>query len=54
MSFAFHLKYFVFPRRCRENSKMRHHFFQYMVEDRTESSMSYYEFLQFLQQKVKG
>lgn len=38
----------------REDSKMRQHFFKYMVEDRTESSMSYYEFLQFLQQKVKG
>lgn len=38
----------------REDSKMRHLFFKYMVEDRTESSTSYYEFLQFLQQKVKG
>ena len=39
---------------CREDSKMRQRFFQHMVEDRTESSMSYYEFLQFVQQKVKG
>ncbi|KAL8561632.1 hypothetical protein ACOMHN_001364 [Nucella lapillus] len=38
----------------REDSKQRHRFYQYMVEDRSESSMSYYEFLQFLQQKVKG
>ncbi|KAL8573166.1 hypothetical protein ACOMHN_036151 [Nucella lapillus] len=38
----------------REDSKARHLFFQYMVEDRTENSKSYYEFLQFIQQKVKG
>ncbi|XP_070186969.1 protein transport protein Sec24A-like isoform X2 [Littorina saxatilis] len=38
----------------REDSKLRNRFFQYMVEDRTESSMSYYEFLQFVQQKIKG
>ncbi|XP_076459524.1 protein transport protein Sec24A-like isoform X2 [Babylonia areolata] len=38
----------------RDDTKQRNHFFQYMVEDRTESSMSYYEFLQFLKQKVKG
>ncbi|RUS79855.1 hypothetical protein EGW08_012381 [Elysia chlorotica] len=38
----------------RDDSKHRHLFFQHMVEDRTESSMSYYEFLQFLQGKTKG
>lgn len=38
----------------REDSKLRMEFFQYMVEDRTESSMSYYEFLQHLQKQVKS
>ncbi|XP_076437651.1 protein transport protein Sec24A-like isoform X2 [Babylonia areolata] len=38
----------------REDSKLRHLFFQHMVEDRAENSKSYYEFLQFVQQKVKG
>lgn len=32
---------------------MRHLFFHLMVEDRTENSTSYYEFLQFLVQKIK-
>lgn len=38
----------------REDSKLRMEFFQYMVDDRTESSMSYYEFLQHLQKQVKS
>ncbi|KAK3738631.1 hypothetical protein RRG08_006729 [Elysia crispata] len=38
----------------RDDSKHRHLFFQHMLEDRTENSMSYYEFLQFLQGKAKG
>lgn len=38
----------------RDDSKHRHLFFQHMVEDRSENSMSYYEFLQFLQGKAKG
>ncbi|XP_059177273.1 protein transport protein Sec24A-like isoform X2 [Physella acuta] len=38
----------------RDDSKNRHLFFQHMLEDRTENSMSYYEFLQFLQGKAKG
>ncbi|ESO87063.1 hypothetical protein LOTGIDRAFT_210457 [Lottia gigantea] len=37
----------------RDDSKARHLFYQHMVEDRTESSMSYYEFLQYLQQQIK-
>ncbi|XP_013073220.2 protein transport protein Sec24A-like isoform X1 [Biomphalaria glabrata] len=38
----------------RDDSKNRQLFFQHMLEDRTENSMSYYEFLQFLQGKTKG
>ncbi|XP_048248104.1 protein transport protein Sec24A-like isoform X3 [Haliotis rufescens] len=38
----------------REDSKNRQLFFQHMVEDKTESSMSYYEFLQYLQQRTKS
>lgn len=38
----------------REDSKYRMAFFQHMVEDRTESSMSYYEFLQHLQKQIKS
>ncbi|XP_050390937.1 protein transport protein Sec24A isoform X2 [Patella vulgata] len=37
----------------RDDSKCRHVFYQHMIEDRTESSMSYYEFLQYLQQQIK-
>ncbi|CAL1535614.1 unnamed protein product [Lymnaea stagnalis] len=37
----------------RDDSKNRHLFFQHMLEDRSENSMSYYEFLQFLQGKAK-
>ncbi|XP_041363025.1 protein transport protein Sec24A-like isoform X2 [Gigantopelta aegis] len=38
----------------REDSKMRYLFFEHMTEDRSESSMSYYEFLQYLQQRSKS
>ncbi|KAK3091418.1 hypothetical protein FSP39_019750 [Pinctada imbricata] len=38
----------------REDSKFRVTFFQHMVEDRTEASMSYYEFLQHIQKQVKS
>ncbi|CAG5122017.1 unnamed protein product [Candidula unifasciata] len=37
----------------RDDSKHRQLFFQHMLEDRAENSMSYYEFLQFLQGKTK-
>ncbi|XP_075734990.1 protein transport protein Sec24AB isoform X4 [Rhipicephalus microplus] len=36
----------------REDSKDRHLFVQYMVDDRTESALSYYEFLQHLKQQL--
>ncbi|KAL3215770.1 hypothetical protein MRX96_051278 [Rhipicephalus microplus] len=35
-----------------EDSKDRHLFVQYMVDDRTESALSYYEFLQHLKQQL--
>ncbi|KAK3591332.1 hypothetical protein CHS0354_028438 [Potamilus streckersoni] len=38
----------------REDGKHRLKFFEYMVEDRTESSMSYFEFLQHLQKQMKS
>jgi protein transport protein SEC24 len=38
----------------RDDSKNRLLFFQHMLEDKTENSMSYFEFLQFLQGKAKG
>ncbi|XP_064595688.1 protein transport protein Sec24A-like isoform X2 [Liolophura sinensis] len=38
----------------RDDSKERGLFFQHMVEDRSESTMSYYEFLQYLQKQLKG
>ncbi|XP_071952334.1 protein transport protein Sec24A-like isoform X2 [Antedon mediterranea] len=38
----------------RENSPKRILFLQHLVEDRTESSMSYYEYLQHLQKEVKS
>ena len=38
----------------REDSKARTEFFQFFVEDRTESTMSYYEFVQHLQKQVKS
>lgn len=38
----------------REDGKYRMQFFQHFVEDRTESSMSYYEFLQHIQKQVKS
>lgn len=37
----------------RDDSRIRHVFLQYMFDDRSESSFSYYEFLQHLQQKLK-
>lgn len=37
----------------REDGKLRMQFFHHFVEDRTESSHSYHEFLQQLQQQVK-
>jgi len=37
----------------REDSRARTLFLQRMVEDRTESTMSYYEFLQHLQKEIK-
>lgn len=37
----------------RDDSRIRHVFLQYMFDDRSESSFSYYEFLQHLQQKIK-
>ncbi|XP_075734980.1 protein transport protein Sec24A-like [Rhipicephalus microplus] len=36
----------------REDSKDRHLFVQYMVDDRTESALSYYKFLQHLKQQL--
>lgn len=36
----------------REDSKDRHLFVQHMVDDRTESALSYYEFLQHLKQQL--
>jgi protein transport protein SEC24 len=38
----------------REDSRLRNTFLQHMVEDRTESTMSYYEFLQHLQKEIKS
>jgi len=38
----------------REDSRQRMLFLQHMVEDRTESTFSYYEFLQHLQKEVKS
>lgn len=38
----------------REDSKRKHLFFQHFVEDRTESTMSYYEFIQHIQKQSKG
>ena len=38
----------------REDSRSRMHFLQHMLEDRTDSSMSYYEFLQHLQKELKS
>ncbi|OWF43608.1 protein transport protein Sec24A-like isoform X2 [Mizuhopecten yessoensis] len=38
----------------KEESKNRLTFFGYMIEDRTESTMSYYEFLQHIQKQVKS
>lgn len=38
----------------RDDSKRRLQFFEHMVEDRSESSMSLYEFLQHLQKQVKS
>ncbi|XP_067928230.1 protein transport protein Sec24A-like isoform X2 [Watersipora subatra] len=38
----------------REDSRNRQLFTQYMVEDKTESSMSYYEFLQHIQKLLKS
>ncbi|CAB3364556.1 Hypothetical predicted protein [Cloeon dipterum] len=37
----------------REDSKYRSRFLQYLLEDRSESSLSYYEFLQHLKTQVK-
>ncbi|XP_060604694.1 protein transport protein Sec24A-like isoform X3 [Ruditapes philippinarum] len=38
----------------REDGKLRMKFFQHFVEDRTESSISYVEFLQQIQQQIKS
>lgn len=38
----------------KEESKNRLTFFGYLIEDRTESTMSYYEFLQHIQKQVKS
>ncbi|CAI9716328.1 transport Sec24A-like isoform X1 [Octopus vulgaris] len=38
----------------REDSKRKNLFFQHFVEDRTESTMSYYEFIQHIQKQAKG
>ncbi|XP_013421986.1 protein transport protein Sec24A [Lingula anatina] len=46
----FHSKFLV----VREDSKARMQFFKYMVEDKTEASMSYYEYLQSIQKQLKG
>ncbi|XP_074647209.1 protein transport protein Sec24A-like [Tubulanus polymorphus] len=37
----------------REDSRVRMNFIQHMIEDRTESTMSYYEFIQHIQKQVK-
>lgn len=37
----------------REDSRNRHLFLQHLIEDRSESTLSYYEYLQFLQKGVK-
>ena len=39
---------------CREHSKLRGLFLQHLVEDRTESSLSYNEFLIHIQKEMKS
>ena len=38
----------------RDDSRNRQMFIEHMIEDKTESSMSYYEFLQHLQKNIKS
>lgn len=45
-----HLRCYAFNR---EDSQIRHLFSSHLVDGRTESSLSYYEFLQHLQTRVK-
>lgn len=54
MTYKQDLDIYLFILIFREDSKARIEFFQFFVEDRTESSMSYYEFLQHLQKQVKS
>lgn len=37
----------------REDSKQRSKFFERLIEDRTDSSLSYYEFLQHIKNQIK-
>lgn len=37
---------------CRDDASAKATFFQHLVEDRSESASSYYEFLQHIQQQV--
>lgn len=49
MSYLFPLSVFFRPR---DESQLKVGFMQNMIEDRTESALSYYEFLLHLQQQV--
>lgn len=44
----------VVPPGCREDGRMRHVFIERLIEDRTDSTFSYYEFLQHLQKETKS
>ncbi|KAK3915556.1 Protein transport protein Sec24B [Frankliniella fusca] len=45
--------YFATLHIIREDSKFRSKFFERLIEDRTESSLSYYEFLQHIKNQIK-
>ncbi|CAJ0928548.1 unnamed protein product, partial [Mesorhabditis belari] len=50
-----HLKFYLAPPTIvREDSPMREAFVRRLVEDRTDSSFSYHEFLKHIQQEIKG
>lgn len=52
--FKLHTLYYWNVSIYREDGKLRMKFFQHFVEDRTESSISYVEFLQQIQVQVKS
>ncbi|RWS26977.1 hypothetical protein B4U80_00758, partial [Leptotrombidium deliense] len=53
--YSFYCLFFQFNCCCfREDSRLRYSFLQYMYDDRNEAALSYYEFLQHIQQQLKS